>query len=321
MKVLLWHVHGSWTTAFVQGQHEYVLPLLPDRGPDGRGRARTWTWPDRAREVPVDQLRDEPVDVVVLQRPQELELVLRWLGARAGHDIPAVYVEHNAPGGSVPDTKHPLAGQQDVPLVHVTDFNDLMWDSGRAPHVVIEHGILDPGPLWTGELSRAAVVVNDPIRRGRTTGTDLLPALSRAAPLDVFGMNLDGLPVSTGADPDRMTLHEDLPQAQMHRELARRRVYAHPMRWTSLGLSLLEAMALGMPVVALGCTEAWEAIPTGAGWVTTRVERMAAIVESLIADPAAGRAAGEKARIAVLNRYGLARFLADWDGLLKEVTR
>ena len=49
MRVLLWHVHGSWTTAFVQGAHEYFLPVLPDRGADGLGRARTWRWPDPVR--------------------------------------------------------------------------------------------------------------------------------------------------------------------------------------------------------------------------------------------------------------------------------
>ena len=45
MKVLIWHVHGSWTTAFVQGRHDYLVPVTPDRGPDGLGRARTWDWP------------------------------------------------------------------------------------------------------------------------------------------------------------------------------------------------------------------------------------------------------------------------------------
>ena len=39
MRILLWHVHGSWTTAFVQGEHEYLVPVTPDRGPDGVGIA------------------------------------------------------------------------------------------------------------------------------------------------------------------------------------------------------------------------------------------------------------------------------------------
>ena len=28
-----------------------------------------------------------------------------------------------------------------------------MWDTGRAPTAVIEHGVVDPGPVWTGELA------------------------------------------------------------------------------------------------------------------------------------------------------------------------
>lgn len=46
MNILLWHVHGSWTTSFVQGKHRYLVPVTPDRGPDGLGLARTYDWPD-----------------------------------------------------------------------------------------------------------------------------------------------------------------------------------------------------------------------------------------------------------------------------------
>ena len=97
MRILLWHVHGSWTTAFVAGAHDYVLPLLPDRGIDGVGRARTWDWPATAREVPVDRLAHEPLDLVVLQRPHEARLVQELTGRRPGRDLPAIYLEHNAP--------------------------------------------------------------------------------------------------------------------------------------------------------------------------------------------------------------------------------
>jgi hypothetical protein len=37
MNVLVWHVHGSWTTAFVQGPHTYLIPATPERGPWGTG--------------------------------------------------------------------------------------------------------------------------------------------------------------------------------------------------------------------------------------------------------------------------------------------
>jgi hypothetical protein len=325
VNVLLWHVHGSWTTAFVQGRHEYLLPVTPERDPDGRGRARTWDWPGSAREVPPEALRDERIDVVVLQRTRDLELVREWLGREPGRDLPAVFLEHNAPGlepgdGPVPHTRHPLADRDDIPIAHVTHFNRLFYDNGRAPTTVIEHGIPDPGERYTGELARAAVVVNEPVRRGRTTGGDLLPGLAAVAPVDVFGMGLAGLHERYGLDPGRVALHDDPPQAAMHAELARRRVYVHPVRWTSLGLSLLEAMHLGMPVVGLATTEAVEAVPADAGVLSTRPERLWEAVRHFVDDVDAARLAGKAARAAALERYGLDRFLADWDALLAEVT-
>jgi hypothetical protein len=309
MRILHWHVHGAWSTAFVHGPHDYLVPVVPDRGPDGRGRASTYDWPASVREVTPAQLADEPVDVVVLQRPRDLELAARWLGDRR---IPAVYVEHDCPRGEVPRTRHLLADRSDVPLVHVTHFNALMWDSGRAPTTVIEHGVVDPGPLWTGELARLGVVINDPASRGRLVGADLIQEFARIAPVDLFGMNSDRIP--------RVSAH-DLPQAELHARLARRRVYVHPFRWTSLGLSLIEAMHLGMPVVALATTEAVEAVPPDAGACSNRMQVLTAAVRRLLSDPDLAAEAGRVAREAALAHYGLDRFLHDWDRLLKEVTR
>jgi glycosyltransferase involved in cell wall biosynthesis len=321
MRILLWHVHGSWTTSFVQGGHDYLLPVTPDRGPDGLGRARTWTWPANVVEVPAAELHGSDIDLVVLQRPHELELAHRWTGRRPGADVAAVYVEHNTPGGDVPFTRHPLAGQSTIPVIHVTHFNRLFWDCGDAPTDVVEHGIVDPGHHYSGDWARAAVVVNDPLRRGRAVGTDLLPGLARAAPLDVFGMKVHGLPAALDVPADRLWTFEDLPQHRLHRELARRRVYVHTSRWTSLGLSLLEAMHLGMPVVALATTEAFAAVPAEAGVVSTRPEVLAAAVQRFVRDPAEAQAAGAAAREAALTRYGLARFLADWDTRLRAWAR
>lgn len=314
MRILLWHVHGSWTTAFVQGRHTYLVPVLADRGPDGRGRAATWQWPSRVHELPPETLATAEIDVVVLQRPHELELAERWLGGRRpGRDLPAVYVEHNAPQGRINELRHPLADRRELTLVHVTHFNDLFWDAGATPTRVIEHGIIDPGHRYTGELPRAAVAVNEPLRRARVTGTDLIGRLAGAAPVDVFGIGVGGL-AAAGVQP-----HENLSQHALHAALARRRVYAHLSRWTSLGLALVEAMQLGMPVVALATTEAVRAVPPEAGVISTQVDELVEAVAAFVADPALAAAHGEKARSAAQARYSLDRFLTDWDELLEEV--
>jgi hypothetical protein len=290
MRILLWHVHGAWTTAFVHGEHEYVVPVTPDRGPDGRGRAQTYTWPDTVTEVALDELREHDFDAVLYQRPHELELY-------PPRGAQAFYVEHNAPQGRIADMRHPMADRDDLTLVHVTHFNALFWDAGATPTTVVEHGIVDPGPRYTGEIARAAIVINEAGRRGRVTGTDLL---GRFEPYDLFGI---GSPL-------------DLPQDELHTEMARRRVYVHPIRWTSLGLSLLEAMHLAMPVVVLGTTEAHEAVPPEAGAISTRLDVLQAAQQRLLDDPDEARARGELARAHVLTHYALERFLNDWDKLL-----
>jgi glycosyltransferase involved in cell wall biosynthesis len=245
---------------------------------------------------------------VVLQRPEEIELVDRWLGRRPQ----LVYVEHNTPKGDVPNSRHPMADRDDLMVVHVTYFNELFWDTGGTRTAVVEHGVVPPVARYTGDLERLAIATNEPVRRGRITGTDLFPRFAAVAPLDVYGMGVADLDLLSGVDA-----HEDLPQARMHAELARRRAYLHLCRWTSLGLSLIEAMAMGMPVIALATTEAVRAVPPDAGVLSTRVETLVEAARWLLEEPAEATRLGARARVAANERYGLDRFLADWDGLLE----
>jgi hypothetical protein len=309
MRILTWHVHAAWSTAFVNGGHEYLIPVLPDRGPYGRGRPRTYPWPASAREVTPEQVRDEDVDVVILQRAEEEELARQWLGRRA----PLIFVEHNTPRVDVPNTRHPMADRDDVTVVHVTHFNDLFWDCGATPTTVIEHGVPVPAVRWTGELERLAVVTNEPVRRGRVTGTDLIPRFAALAPVDVFGIGVAGLPIP-GVTP-----YDDPPQPAMHAALAQRRVYLHLTRWTSLGLSLIEAMLMGCPVVVLDTTEASRAVGPGAGVISTNVAELVEAARHYLTDEQAAAEAGAAGAAYAAARFGLDRFLADWDRLLHAV--
>lgn len=310
MKILVWHVHGGWMDGFLRGSHEYLIPAAPgDSLPE---------LPPGARPIDPADLREQPVGLVVLQRTEELELAERLLGRRPGRDVPAVFVEHNTPKRLPVTERHPLAEQREIPVVHVTHFNRLAWDCGEAPVHVIEHGVPDPGPLYTGDLASLGVVINEPVRRWRVTGTDLLPAFAEAATLDCFGIDVDLLPHALGLAPDRLRPIGDLPTAQMHAELARRRAYVHPLRWTSLGLSLLEAMHLGMPVLALATTEAPRAVPADAGAVSADPAELVATARLLLEDPDEARRRGRAAREYALAHYGLERFLRDWDAMISD---
>jgi glycosyltransferase involved in cell wall biosynthesis len=220
---------------------------------------------------------------------------------------------------------HPVVQQPEltgIPVIHVTRFNAMAWDCGEARTEVVDHGIADPGHLYTGADPSVAVVVNEPVRRWRVAGTDLVMDFARDLPVHVYGMRTELLrDAAAEQGVDGFAGLHDLPQGELHRQLARHRVYFHPYRWTSLGLSLLESMTIGMPVLALSTTEAPAAVPPEAGLVSNDVAALRRTAQRWLADPDEARERGQAAREHAMAHYGLERFLTEWDLILKEVAR
>ncbi len=279
----------------------------------------TYEWPSTVREVTPGQLAAEDIDVVVLQRPHELELFQRWAGRALGRrGVPAVYVEHNTPRGDVNDWTHPLAAGTDIPIVHVTQFNAMVWDNGLAPAVVIEHGVPDYGYQYIGRLDSLAVAVNEPVRRWRVAGLDLVQRIARHVPVGVYGMGADQLADRFGTG---LAATGDLSQKELHARTAEHLAYLHSCRWTSLGLSLVEAMTLGCPVLVIAATAAAEAVPPQAGVVSSDPDVLARAALRWQTDRSEARERGLAAREHALHRFGLPRFLDEWNRTLKEVCR
>jgi glycosyltransferase involved in cell wall biosynthesis len=311
VRILMWDVHGGYTDSLLAGSHDYLF--LP-RDRSGRGGLTRFAGspPLSAREATAEELRDMPPDLVLLQRLEEIGACRRLLGHAPGADLPAIFLEHNTPKADIPNTRHPLADANGIAIVHVTHFNELFWDCGQAPTRVIEHGIADPGLRYTGELERLAFVVNESVRRWRTTGTDLLRRFE-GFQIDAFGIDGDLLPAALQPTSARVQFAGNLAPTELNAALARRRVYLHLNRWTSLGLSLISAMLLGMPVVVLDTTEASRAVPADAGALSTDVDELIRTARRLVNDVDEAARRGRNARQAALERYGLKRFLDDWD--------
>ncbi|HEU5110682.1 MAG TPA: glycosyltransferase family 1 protein, partial [Micromonosporaceae bacterium] len=77
---------------------------------------------------------------------------------------------------------------------------------------------------------------------------------------------------------------------------------------------------MGMPVLALATTEAVAAVPPEAGVLSADIDTLVGAVQWLIAEPDQAIRLGAAARRAALARYGVDRFLADWDRILEEET-
>ena len=156
-----------------------------------------------------------------------------------------------------------------------------------------------------------------PVTRQRRTGTDLLPHFADID-VDAFGIDADKLPAAMGPSHPRVCFAGNLHPNALYDALAERRVYLHLNRWTSLGLSLIQAMLLGLPVIVLDTTESSRAVPSAAGARSGNINELVAAARALLADPHEAQRRGLIARRAALDNYGLPRFLNDWDLAFKE---
>jgi hypothetical protein len=303
LRVLTWHVHGSYLYYLAHARQEFYLPVKPGRPPGYNGRTPSYPWPDNVHEVPAEEVRRRPFDCILYQAHANYLEDQYEILSEAQHRLPRIYLEHDPPRQHPTDTRHPV-DDPEVLIVHVTPFNDLMWDSGRSPTRVIEHGVTAPdGVRYTGELARGVVVVNNLRRRGRRLGADVLGALRQEFPLDLVGMGWDeagGL--------------REVPHRELAAFCAPYRFFFNPIRYTSLGLAVCEAMMIGMPVLGLATTEMVTAVPGGvAGYVETDVRKLAGHMRRLLHDPDEARKLGEGARRLARERFAIDRFAREWD--------
>ncbi len=309
LKILTWLTHGSYLHYLSQAPHDFYLMMQPGRPAGYGGRCGRMRWGDNVFDQPAETVREREFDCILYQDdPQYLDDRHRLL-SDAQRRLPQLYVEHDPPRGHPTDTRHPV-DDPSVLLVHVTPFNALMWDNGRTPTVVIEHGVTDPGPQWRGELARGITVVNHLANRGRRLGADLFALAREQLPLDLAGMGSEAI-----GGLGELPLH-DLPPL-----CARYRFFFHPARYTSLGLGMIEAMMLGMPVVALATTEVPNAIENGiSGYIDTCPHRLVERMRELLRHHRIAAHIGAGARQRALERYGIGRFVSDWNAALRRVT-
>jgi glycosyltransferase involved in cell wall biosynthesis len=309
LRILTWHVHGSYLDSLIRTGHEFFLPVGRGAGGSMRGAIGDWPWPrDRVHEVPDDEVRSLDVDLVLFQDdPNWLDDGPRILSS-AQLRGPRIYVEHDPPWDDPTEARHPV-DDPNVLLVHVTAFNSLMWNSGRTPTRVIEHGVIDPGVRWTGELERGLVVINNLPTRGRRLGADIFERARAVVPLDLIGMGA----LAVGG-------RDEIPRTALPGFSAPYRFFFHPVRYTSFGMALCEAMMIGMPVVGLATTEMPTVLENGrSGIVDTNPERLIEGARELLADRGLAARLGAAAREIALERFSIARFTREWDAAFRDV--
>ena len=304
MHVLLSEAHSTYTANLVRGPHRYTVQM---RWPDPHiGKFSNGV---RTRLGSSDP---EAVDVVILQNAFELA---EWGATHHfyGRHLPgaaAVYLEHDPPS-SHGQQLHPVAAhmRQVRSLVNVTFSNAGLWRTGEVRSRVVEHGVAVPSPDPAIPRAEAAVVINQPLRRPETVGWNYVEALRNIGfPLRLFG----------GGTEDHGG-EGYLSQQELHSRMAQCAIYIHPFRNTSLGLTLLEAMHMGIPVIAYDTVATRDAVHLEECLFSSTAELVKA-ADRLLQD------GHQRAMLSALlmdtaqKRFSLNRFLSDWDLVLEEAT-
>ena len=319
LNILIWHIHRGYLTAITSTEHNWYVPINDEQSEGYVGRGQDSTLPDYVREVPADEVRTLSLDLIIFQTPRNYYIDQYDILSDEQRQLPKIYWEHNSPEPHPTESRHPvwrdpswknLIADSGPMLVHVTHYNRLMWDNGLNPARVVEHSVvIDPTIRYDGHRAEGIVVVNEIARRGRMAGFDLFEQLRQQVPITVAGMKS----AEVGGIGEIHYRH-------LHRRMAEYRFLFSPMRYSSLPLAIIEAMTIGMPIVALATTELPTVIQNGIhGYVSTNPDELARQMQFLLDNPDEARRMGDNARQLALSRFGLDRFVKDWNAVFETV--
>src|SRR5690242_5451972 len=312
LKVLTWHIHGSYLFYLTHTDCIFYLPYKEGSSEEGYGgRTHSFHWGDNVINVPADEVKDLDFDIILFQSKKNyLEDQFEIL-TEEQRALPKIYLEHDPPREVPTDTKH-IVDDPECLLIHVTHFNNLMWNNNRTPTKVIEHGVMvDESVQYTGELEKGIVVINGIVKRGRRLGLDVFKKVRKKIPLDIVGMmseEIGGL--------------GEIPNRELAAFSSKYRFFFNPIRYTSLGLSVCEAMMTGIPVVGLATTEMVVTVQDDySGYVHTDVDFLINKMQLLLNDHEKAKQLSVGAKQIAKEKFNLERFKKDWLQTFNEVVK
>ena len=114
----------------------------------------------------------------------------------------------------------------------------------------------------------------------------------------------------------------EISNRQLPAFTAKYRFFFNPIRYTSLGLSVCEAMMAGLPIVGLATTEMVGTIENGfSGYVHTDIDFLIEKMKMLLENPGKAKQLGQGAQQAAREKFNIERFKKDWLQTFQQVTK
>ena len=301
LKIFTWHIHGTYLYYLSKGDFDIYIPVKERKEEGYHGRGETFPFGPNVIEVPVEHVRELDFDCILFQTNKNYLSDQFEILSESQRLLPKVYVEHDPPTDHPTDTPH-IVQDNEIILVHVTHFNRLMWNNTITETRVIEHGVPLFPVTYSGDINKGIVVINHLHQRGRKLGADIFKEVSKHVPLDLIGM---GTHEFGGLGE---VLHPHLPTFT-----SKYRFFFNPIRYTSMGLAVCEAMACGIPVVALATTENASVFQNEYnGFMHTDVDYLIEKMLMLLQDKDVAARVGARGKALAEERFSLERFTREW---------
>ena len=311
LRIFTWHIHGTYLYYLSQGNYDIFIPVNGQKNEGYYGRGETFPFGPNVIEINSEEVKNVCFDCILFQTNKNYLVDQYEILSEEQQSLPRIYVEHDSPPKSASEQKH-IVNDPKVLMVHVTHFNKLMWENNESGIIkVIDHGVVMPEYTYTGELKRGIVIINHLHQRGRKLGADIFEKVSRQVPLDLIGM---GTKEYGGLGE---VLHPQMPGF-----IGKYRFCFNPIRWTSLGLAVLEAMGAGLPAVVLASTEYTTLIKDGVnGFIHTNTDYLVEKMQLLLEDKTLAATMGNESRRTVEQRFNITRFVSEWEQVFMLVLR
>jgi glycosyltransferase involved in cell wall biosynthesis len=308
LKIFTWHIHGSYLYYLSQGNYNIYIPVTKERSEGYYGRGKTFPFGNNVIEVDANEVKNIKFDCILFQTNKNYIIDQYEILSEEQRKLPRIYLEHDPPAKHPTDTRH-IINDPEILVVHVTHFNKLMWQNDNCSVKVIDHGITPPQVNYSGELEKGIVVINHLHQRGRKLGADIFEKVSKEVPLDLVGM---GTKEYGGLDE---VLHPQLPSF-----ISKYRFFFNPIRYTSLGLAVLESMMIGIPFVGLATTEYVTVVKNEfSGYIHTDVDYLIEKMKALLADKSLAVKLGEQGKKIADERFNIQRFTKEWKETFEQV--
>jgi len=302
-RIFTWNIHGSYLYYLSLGDYLIYVPYDEMRTDRYNGRGHTFPFGNNVIEIPVQEVKNIKFDLLLFQCDENYFIDQQEILSEEQRSLPKIYIEHDPPWDHPTDAVHPVQDPM-VTVVHVTHYNRLMWKTGIPDTRVISHGVTVPNVSYQGTLKKGIVVINNLPSRGRMLGFDLFQQVRQHIPLDLVGMGSENFGIGEVLHP------------QLSAFISQYRFFFNPIRYTSLGLSVCEAMMLGMPVVGLATTELSTVIKNEvSGFVHTDIDYLIDKMQLLLDVPSVAFDIGYSASHTAKELFNIARFTRQWQEL------